>query len=320
MAPRKISDEGEPSSTLLVPFSRPIMTAAVNDLLVDPAGTLWAATEAGITSIQNDQVKHYRLADGTFPFPQAQCLAHDGQQLWVGTLYGLCVMSDNKRFLRAESSVSLPSQMIWDLTTDGKTLWAGTQNGAAFLGPDDTFVCINEETSNAGLRQNWCKRIFRVQNWFVAAHDSGISLWNTSFPAANPEWWKNIDHARAGLIRPVTDIAFDGKFLWLSTPRGVMHLTTPVDRFFSDFVPNLVSYSRVHGLPSDRINSIMYHKGSLWLATNEGLARIKNEQIQLISPESGNFARRIRKLAASGDLLWLGTENSIQFMNTAMVD
>lgn len=320
MAPRKISGEGEPSSALLVPFSRPVKTAAVNDLLVDPSGTLWAATEAGVTSIENDQIKHYRLADGSFPFSQAQCLAHDGQQLWVGTLYGLSVMKDNKRFIRADSSVSLPSQMIWDLTTDGKTLWAGTQKGAAFLGKDGTFVCIDVETSNSGLRQNWCKRIFRMQNWFVAAHDSGISLWNTSFPAANPEWWKNIDHARAGLIRPVTDIAFDGKFLWLSTPRGVMHLITPVDRFFSDFVPSLVSYSRVHGLPSDRINSIMYHKASLWLATNEGLARIKNEHIQLISPESGNFARRIRKLASSGDLLWLGTENSIQFINTAMVD
>jgi hypothetical protein len=168
--------------------------------------------------------------------------------------------------------------------------------------------------------QNWCQRVFRMENWFVVAHDSGISLWNTSFPAANPEWWKNIDHARAGLIRPVTDLAFDGKYLWLSTPRGVLHLTTPVNRFFSDFVPNLVSYSRVHGLPADRINSMIHHRGALWLATNAGIARIKNEQIQLISPESGNFARRIRKLAASGDLLWLGTDSAIQFINTAMVD
>ncbi|NLF97787.1 MAG: hypothetical protein GX569_13700 [Candidatus Riflebacteria bacterium] len=320
IAPRKISDSNDPSATLQIPFSRPVKTAAVNDLLVDPAGTLWAATEAGIVSIRNDQIKHYRLADGTFPFPQAQCLAHDGSRLWAGTLFGLCVFNENKRFVRAEASRGLPSQMIWDMTSDGKTLWVGTQSGAAFLGKDDNFVVIDEEGSNGGLRQNWCQRIFRVENWFVASHDNGISLWNTSFPAANPEWWKNIDHARSGLTRPVTDFAFDGKYLWLSTPRGVLHLTTPVSRFFSDFMPNLVSYSRVHGLPADRINSMIHHRGALWVATNEGIARIKNEHIQLISPESGNFARHIRKLAASGDLLWLGTDNAIQFINTAMVD
>jgi ligand-binding sensor domain-containing protein len=56
------------------------------------------------------------------------------------------------------------------------------------------------------------------------------------------------------------------------------------------------------------------------LATTQGLARIKGEQIQQIQPESGLFSQRIRRLAASGDLLWLGTEKSIQFINTAMVD
>jgi ligand-binding sensor domain-containing protein len=320
IAPRKFGDAQGPSAALQIPFSRPIKTAAVNDLLVDPSGTVWAATEAGITSIQNDQVTNYSLAMGTFPFVQAQCLAHDGRQLWAGTLFGLCVMTENKRFISADVSSSLPSQMIWDLTVDGATLWAGTQNGAAFLDKTGTFITIDEHTTNSGLRHNWCKRIFRMDSWFVAAHDSGLSLWNTSFPAANPEWWKNIDHARAGLIRPVTGIAYDGKFLWISTPRGVMHLTTPVNRFFSDFVPNLVSYSRIHGLPADRINSIIHHKGALWIATNEGLARIKNDTIQLISPESGNFARKIRALASSGDLLWLGTDEAVQFINTAMVD
>ena len=320
LAPRRIGDAGAQSTAMKIPFSKPIVTAAVNDLLVDPSGTVWAATETGVTSVQNDIVTHYSLADGTFPFPQAECLAHDGKQLWVGTLFGLCQKSQNNRFVRADVSESLPSQLIWDMTTDGTTLWVGTQKGAAFLNKEGTFTTIDEKSSNSGLRQNWCKQIFRMGSWFVAAHDKGISLWNTSFPAANPEWWKNIDHARAGLTRPVTDIAFDGKHLWLSTPRGVLHLTTPVDRFFSDFVPNLVSYSRIHGLPADRISSIISHKDSLWLATDEGLARINKEVIQLISPESGNFARRIRKLASSGDLLWLGTDNAIQFINTAMVD
>lgn len=319
-APKIITDSKDQAGNLSIPFSRVLKTAPVNDLLIDPRGTVWVATENGISAISNDQVVNYSIDDGSFPFAQAECLAYDGKQLWAGTLSGLCQQNEAGRFVRAANSDTLPSQIIWSLLWDGTTIWAGTQNGAAFLTPSGIFQVLDETTTNSGLRNNWCKSIARFSSWFVAAHDRGLSIWNTNFPAANPEMWKNIDHARSVISRPVTDMTFDGRNLWIATARGVLLLTTPVDKFFSDFVPNLVSYSRVHGLQTNRVNAIIAHRDAIWLGTDEGLARIKDERIQLISADSGNFARKIRKLAASGDILWIGTDKGVQFINTAMVD
>lgn len=319
-APKKFTDLKDAMGTLMIPFSKVLKTAPVNDLLIDPRGNIWVATEKGVSAINNDQINNFSINEGSFPFPQAECLAYDGKHLWVGTLSGLCQQSESGRFVRSDSSSSLPSQIIWSLIWDGTTIWAGTQNGAAFLTPAGIFQTLNESNTNTGLRNNWCQSIVRFSSWFVAAHDRGISIWNTNFPASNPDMWKNIDHARSVISRPVTGMTFDGRNLWIATARGVLLLTTPVDKFFSEFVPNLVSFSRVHGLPTNRVNAIISHKGAIWLGTDEGLARIKNERIQLISASSGDYATNIRKLAANGDILWIGTDKGVQFINTAMVD
>lgn len=319
-APKRISDQQDPLGKIMLPFSRLTKTAPVNDLLVDPHGTLWAATESGLTSIYSDKVNSFSINDGTFPFAQAECLAHDGKHLWVGTLFGLCQKNSSDRFVGADNADSLPSQIIYSLTCDGATLWAGTQKGAAFKSPSGKFLEITQNNSNGGLRNNWCKKIARFSTWFVAAHDQGLSFWNTSFQASNPEWWKNIDHARSGITRPITGIAFDGKNLWIATARGVFLLTTPLDKFFSETISNLVSYSQIHGLPTNRVNTIVAHKGAIWLGTDEGLARIKDEQVQIIADERNSTPKRIRVLIASGDILWIGSERGIQFINTAMVD
>jgi len=319
-APKLISENGEPTSSLAVPFSRLYKTAAVNDILVDPRGFVWAATEQGLSSIKEDQLQNFSITEGSFPFQQAECLAYDGKDLWIGTLTGLCVQNDSGRFVRSELSDSLPSQLIWSLTWDGNTIWAGTQNGAAFMKPGSGFQTINEANTNGGLRNNWCHSLARPGTWFVAAHDRGLSIWNINFPASNPELWKNIDHARSVISRPITDIAFDGTRIWLGTGRGVLLLTTPVEKFFNDFTPNLVSYSRIHGLPANRVNALIAHRNSIWAGTDGGLVRIREDRIQLITASSGSAPERVRKLAASGDILWIGSDRGLQFINTAMVD
>ena len=319
-ATKLISDSKENTSNLAVPFSRIFRTPAVNDILVDPKGRVWVAHEGGVSSIIEDKVQLYSINEGSFPYAQASSLAFDGKTVWVGTLAGLCRQNESGRFVRADQSDSLPSQLIWSLKWDGTTLWAGTQNGTAFLKPGSQFQTINEHNTNGGLLNNWCRHIARFSTWFVAAHDRGLSIWNINFPASNPELWKNVDHARSVISRPITDMAFDGKHLWLSCARGVLMLSTPAESFFNNFMPNMVSFSRIHGLPDNRVNTIIAHREAIWTGTDEGLARIKNERINLITASSGDFSPRIRKLAASGDILWIGTDKGVQFINTAMVD
>ncbi len=229
-------------------------------------------------------------------------------------------MTRSGRIQKHEVLADPAGEIIWDVAFDGITIWVGTQAGAAFLDKKEKFVVIDSKISNGGLRHNWCQRILRFSSWFVAVHDKGLSFWNTNFKAANPKFWKNIDNARSSIIRPVSDLTFDGKHIWLATAKGVLFLTTPLDKLFSEPVSNFISYTVVHGLPANRINSIIAHKGSVWVGTDQGLARIHNERIHTILPSNGQTTGRIKSLSASGDILWLGSETGIQFINTAMVD
>ena len=62
------------------------------------------------------------------------------------------------------------------------------------------------------------------------------------------------------------------------------------------------------------------HRNSIWAGTDGGLVRIREDRIQLITASSGSAPERVRKLAASGDILWIGSDRGLQFINTAMVD
>ncbi|GAB4281123.1 MAG: hypothetical protein Kow0029_26090 [Candidatus Rifleibacteriota bacterium] len=320
VATRKISNSSEETDNLVIPFSQMISTPPVNDLIFDSRGGLWAATDKGVCSLISGNLKEYSSDYGTFPVPQAECLAFDGQKIWIGTMFGLYSMTRSGRTEKHEISSIPGTEMIWDILYDGVTIWVGTQSGAAFMDKDGKFITIDSQVSNGGLRDDWCQNILRFSSWFVAIHDKGISFWNTSFKASNPEFWKNIDNAKSGIIRPVSCAAFDGKSLWLGSSKGVLNLTTPIEKLFSESVSNFINYTTVHGLPSNRINAIIAHKGDIWVGTEAGLARISSDKIQTVAPADGSIVPPIRALAASGDILWLGTEKGIQFINTAMVN
>ena len=321
VASRKIRSDGQESKgSLAIPFSPIIPCPQVNDLLVDSRGTLWVATEKSLLAIDSGQVKEYSNSRGTFPAPQAECLAFDGQKIWVGTLFGLYSTTRSGKIEKHQVSNVAGSEIILDLAYDGVSLWVATQAGVAFMDKDGKFVIIDSHVSNGGLRNDWCQNIMRFSSWFVVTHDSGISFWNTGFKASNPEFWKNIDNARSSIVRPITGLTFDGNHIWVATSRGVLYLITPLEKLFSESVSNFVNFTTVHGLPSNRINAIISHRNSVWVGTNNGLARISEEKIQTIIPIEGNSNPKILALAASGDILWLGTDRGIQFVNTAMVE
>lgn len=320
VASKKISNVPEGKGNLIIPFSPIIPTASVNDLVVDSRGSIWIATEKGVCALTNGILKEFSDEKGTFPAPQAECLAFDGQKIWVGTLFGLYSMTRSGRVEKHPFFDDSAGEIIWDISFDGITMWLGTQSGAAFMDKEGKFVVIDSKVSNGGLRHDWCQNILRFSGWFVVTHDKGISFWNTAFKASNPEFWKNIDYAKSGIIRPVSGLTFDGKHIWVATSKGVLYLTTPIEKLFSESVSNFVSYTTVHGLPSNRINAIISHKGDIWIGTDAGLARISEKKIQSISPADGSPNAKVKALAASGDILWIGTDQGIQFINTAMVE
>lgn len=336
-----ISKENRNQKNIPVAFSKMLSTPPVNDIKVDQYKRVWIATEKGVYKIENDELTAFSNENGKFPFSQASCIEFDGKNIWVGSLFGICVYNETGKFINQNSNFVLPSNIIWDILWDGEQLWIATQKGVAFFKSlkidniisgvqvtnkeeNETKVLNNSNTNN-GLRSSWCTQIARYFNWLAVTHDNGLSLLNLAFPAADPRSWKNIDHAKSSIARPIHDMIFDGKNIWLGTPTGLMMINTQLKDFDNRFSAEMISFSKLHGLPSNNVNSMVYHKNTIWLGTTDGLARIRNNQIQTISDISGKKPENIRKLAIQGDsdnitLLWIGTDSGVQFINTQTVE
>lgn len=335
---KQISSDARGQKNIPIAFSQLIPTPPVNDIKIDQYKRVWIATENGVYKLENDEITEFTIKNGKYPFPQASCIETDGKNLWIGSLFGICKYNDSGKFVDQTSKFSLPSNIVWDIKSDRNNLWISTQKGVVFYksidsddeSPDyssnkDNRILIDNKTTNNGLRSSWCTKIARYLNFLAVIHDNGLSVLNIGFPVGSPNAWKNLAHTKLSISRPINDMAFDGKNIWIGTPTGLMMINTELKYFDSRFSTELISYSELHGLPSNNINSMIFHKNAIWLGTNNGLARIRNNNIQTISDISGKKPESIRKLAIQGEgdnitLLWIGTKSGVQFINTQMAD
>ena len=335
---KQISSDTRGQKNISIAFSQTIPTPPVNDIKVDQYKRVWIATEKGVFKLENDEMTPFTQENGKFPFPQANSIETDGKNLWVSSLFGICKYDESGKFINKTDGFSLPSNVVWDIKLDGENLWVSTQKGIAFYksveiddesndskDKKETRIIIDKETTNNGLRSSWCTKISKYLNFLAVIHDNGLSVLNIGFPAGSPNAWKNIDHTKSSISRPIYDMTFDGKNIWLGTSTGLMMVNTPLKDFDNSFSSELVSYSELHGLPSNIVYSTVFYKNSIWLGTSKGLARIRNNNIQTISDISVKKPESIRKLAIQGEgdnitLLWIGTNSGVQFINTQMAD
>lgn len=349
---KHFSAENRGQKNISIAFSQILATPPVNDIKVDQYKRVWIATEKGVYKLENDELTAFTQENGKYPFSQATCIESDGKYIWAGSLFGICRFNESGKFVNETNSFPLPSNVIWDVLWDGEQLWISTQKGVAFFKSsridnlingitsdnttednsteDNAAHILDKTTTNNGLRSSWCTKIARYSipahsNWLAVTHDNGLSVLNLAFPAADPRFWKNIDHAKSYISRPIHDMIYDGSNIWLGTPTGLMMINTKLRDFPGNFSTEMISFSELHGLPSNNINSMVYHKNTIWLGTSNGLARLRNNQIQIISDISGKKPENIRKLALQGDgdnitLLWIGTDSGIQFINLQTAD
>lgn len=317
----KATHNANTGKRISIPYSNLIKLPPVNDIKADKSGKVWIATENGVYKYENNEISKYTLENGKYPFRQAECIEIENNNVLVGSLYGVSCLNHSVKFVDKTKEYELPSSIIWEIKWDGNNLWFATQNGIAFKSIQKPTITLNSQNTNNGLRNNWCTHLLRFSNWLAISHDSGISLWYLNMQAANPTAWRNLDKTKSAISRPIRAMVFDGKKLWIGTPTGLMLLNTNTDKLYSRFSSELISFSELHGLPSNSINTMVFHKDSIWLGTSKGLARIiiHNNQIQTVSPITGEYNETIRKLALQDDILWIGTNKGVQFINTAMV-
>lgn len=299
---------------------RILETAPVNALLADPKGTIWAATERGLSKIEGERVLNYTAADGSFPGPNATALAHDGTSLWIGSFDGLFKTSGNGKFEKFTQKEGLANDIIWSLHWDGSILWIGTQNGFSFLHPKNGFQTVDKKVSNEGLADVWIRGLFRTGSHLIAGNDDGVSIWRMDKVAADPDAWITLDMFDHGLIHNwIFTVTFFQNNLWLGTPWGLSRLKTPIDKIFEGSEPAWDTYTVSTGLPGSRVNALAQLNDILWIGTDKGLCRLDQGKLVSITSSQGLISPEIRALTAVGSHIWIGTDKGIQQLDTAAV-
>ncbi|NLM17397.1 MAG: hypothetical protein GX221_06740 [Candidatus Riflebacteria bacterium] len=303
------------SSVIPTPFSNLITTAPVNDILIEPDGSVWAATEEGAATYINGHITEYTSADGTFPFEQATSLLLSKDTLFVSGFYGVAKRTKNK-FITSNIDISL----IWDSLQDGASTWFSTQTGLYLVTEkDENPVKIDKDSTNNGLRYNWCRNLLRTGSKLFIIQDSCLSIWELSLPASNPNSWKRIEYSDLNINSPVNSVGFDGTHLWLATNSGLFRILPPLNEFGMPIKHSAELFTTLNNLPSNKINTVLGHKGNLWVGTEQGLAVVtQGGSIKQIVPDKPYRPLPIRALSFYGEILWIGTDSGLQFINTAM--
>ncbi|NLI76214.1 MAG: hypothetical protein GX442_07215 [Candidatus Riflebacteria bacterium] len=293
----------------------------VNAILPAPDGRVWAATDRGLAELRTDQITFLSREAGTFPAANATALAHDGRALWIGTFEGLLRTEDGRTFQRFGRPDGLAHDMVWSLEWDGMVLWAGTQNGFSFLAPNGRFESVDKTVSNGGLADLWVGALRKMGRWVLCGNDDGLSIWDTSSFAANPAAWTTLDMFATNLAHNwILALTVWQDRVYAGTPLGLCRLDTPLDRLFAGERPAWDVWNRSRGLPGDRVNALAPLGDTLWVGTNEGLARLRGAGARAIGPGEGLLASEVRALAAAGETVWVGTSAGLQALNPALLD
>lgn len=123
-------------------------------IALDATGRLWAATSAGLYSIDtraprpdDSQLRHYSPADGTFPFSEVRCIAVRSGQLWAGGKGGglvRCQLNKAGRIVRTDiitDDEGLASSTINSICPDRYgQVWASTPAGLSRIYDKDMKV------------------------------------------------------------------------------------------------------------------------------------------------------------------------------------
>jgi len=186
-----IADQTRPGLTLI--NNDGLGTTDLNDLKVDSDNQKWIAAYGRLIKFNYRNSRQYLFRDNDNELITLNCIADDGDYLWVGTDIGLVLFSKTLFDGQIQDSYTLfgnlnPSPSIMDIKIEGDSIWIATSAGLA----------VGNRTSPALLKSpnNWTA--YGVGNYPILANDT------------------------------VRSVAVINNEVYLSTPRGLFHLNQSV--------------------------------------------------------------------------------------------
>ncbi len=114
-------------------------------------GSIWIATDEGISRITGGRVSNLRVRDGLVYFSTRALMEDRNGNLWIGTDQGLSCWS-NGRFIQNPATRGLAQEKIWSILEDANgVIWFGTRDHGMFRYRADR---LTQFTTTQGLASN----------------------------------------------------------------------------------------------------------------------------------------------------------------------
>jgi serine/threonine protein kinase/ligand-binding sensor domain-containing protein len=287
----------------------------VADLLVEPDGVLWAATDEGLVKIEGQQWTIYDMTDG-LDSDTIMTLAESSQGLLAGTAYsgeggGLNLYGDEGwRQVAGFPSTGEPGGLYWNVHTilegDGGVFWVGTDNGlgrydsaaqswSLFFAEDGSGLTDNEIQA---LLLDWDDRLWVSALGNVLRTDSTLPG-EVHFEIVQPLQSFHVENHHAMLQDA------QGRF-WFAG--GSLQRFDPQQQDWATYEARDFSASQFYGIAEDEA-------GRLYFGSNNGLVVYDGEQFTTWRVPNVPHAERgfERILPAPDGSLWFVGARSSEF-------
>jgi len=246
----------------------------VTALLQDQEGDIWAVTTNGIDRFREYAVSNMSIKQGLSNINSVSIVGAKDGSVWVATYNGLNRWKDGRIdvLLQPGSSPGAPKGEPYSLFEDsGGRLWFSTVVEFGYL-RNDRFVSVREVPGG---------RVVSMAegpsgHLWLAKQDYGLFHLFQGRVVEKIRWAALGHNDHASVV--VADPSQEG--VWLGFSGGGVS-------YFADGAIRK-SYSAAHGLGAGRVNSLRFGpRGALWVATENGLSRIKNNRVTTLTTKNG---------------------------------
>jgi len=270
-----------------VPFQGAKPGAGLATLLIDSAGTVWAATAEGLWTVRRDTL--VRVGAGTLDAYVISMLQRRDGSLWVGTNgAGVYRVTRDGGMTRVKADPALDADTITRMVEDAsgtlwiaglRSLWVWQERPVKVKGPAPKFYAdyLVQVRATGAVFASAASAVYRIDSGAAIlvrppSTNPGLRLWADANAIWNVDGRSVLRDGRHVVTLPerqaVSVALFDREgSLWLGTDAGGLHRLKPA---------LFTTYSLPEGVGSPNVYSTFVdHSGAIWLGTwGKGVSRI----------------------------------------------
>lgn len=278
--------DGVRFSTFRASSEQGLESSTMQDLVIDPDGSMWIATlGGGIAHYQAGKFHSYTLRDG-LPSDDIGSLYRDSQgTLWVGTRGGGIARMVQGRFEKL--SLGIPASPVTAfLEGPNRSMWIATYGNGVFRLHNGV---LNSFSVKDGLPDARISGLYRDHSGRIwTAGWKGISSWNgarfVGYPAINADVTEAIACTEDR----------DGN-LWIASSSGL----------FRAHDGQIAKMDRSSGLSGNFVSDVFEDReGNLWVATRAGLDRLRDGPVRTFTGREGLIPGHGPIFADGGGGVW----------------